>query len=367
MAAMTAKKPCSKCSKCGAVTTCDGCQQSFCTKHFVEHRQELTQQMDSINRDHELFLHEAQDQKVSQHPFFKRIDAWERKAINKIQAAAEAARQDLSRLLDRTKNDIKPSIGRLSNELQLSQKSDDFTENDLQRWVEQLKDLRKRLEMPSTIVINNEEDSATCIHLIKVNDRQQSVHIRSSIPVIIRSTSEQRIQSAKQSISMSNETFSDVDGKATLSEDGRLVTSGLASILSQPIIYGSNRYSSGKHHVRFRIEKMSEARIFFGIIRSIENISRTIHGQNNNSSLYGWWDLNEAVINGRAQTTKYRNLMISGDELVLIIDCDNKLIQLQHQRTKRLPQISIDLEKCPLPWKIAIRLTSVGDCVRILN
>ncbi|CAF1422106.1 unnamed protein product [Rotaria sordida] len=376
MATNTAKKPCAKCSKGSGVTTCDGCQQSFCTKHFVEHRHELSQQMTNINQEHDLFRRDL-SKESSKHSFLNRIDIWERESINKIQAAAETARTDLQQLLDRTKNDLKTSIEKLTNELNSCQQSDDFTENDLKRWNEQLKELRKNLDIPSTIFIVNDDDMKSSIHLIRICNKQQKQQQqqqiqRPSTPVI--RTVEHRIHNIKDSLCVINEKFGDIDGKAILSEDNLVVTCCLASILTQPIIYGINRYSNGKHHIRFRIEKMGDLRLFFGIIRSLENISRSGQTQTNNNnnynynnSLYGWWDLNEAIINGKVQTTKYRNILSTGDELTLILDCDNKQIQLQHHRTKRLAQLLIDLNKCPFPWKIVIRLQSAGDCVRILQ
>ncbi|CAF3683330.1 unnamed protein product [Rotaria sordida] len=377
MATNTAKKPCAKCSKGSGVTTCDGCQQSFCTKHFVEHRHELSQQMTNINQEHDLLRRDL-SKESSKHSFLNRIDIWERESINKIQAAAETARTDLQQLLDRTKNDLKTSIEKLTNELNSCQQSDDFTENDLKRWNEQLKELRKNLDIPSTIFIVNDDDMKSSIHLIRICNKQQKQQQqqqqiqRPSTPVI--RTVEHRIHNIKDSLCVINEKFGDIDGKAILSEDNLVVTCCLASILTQPIIYGINRYSNGKHHIRFRIEKMGDLRLFFGIIRSLENISRSGQTQTNNNnnynynnSLYGWWDLNEAIINGKVQTTKYRNILSTGDELTLILDCDNKQIQLQHHRTKRLAQLLIDLNKCPFPWKIVIRLQSAGDCVRILQ
>ena len=363
MAAITAKKPCAKCSHGGAVATCDGCQRSFCTKHFVEHRQELSQQMEIIRQDHEYLYRATPIKDISKHPFLNRIDSWERESMIKIQEAAEKARSDFHQLMDRTKNELNSSIEKLKSELEACQKSDDFTENDLKRWGEQMKELRHRFDSPTSISIMYDDDQQHTIRLIKIIEKQQ---IRSSIPTILRQTSEHRINTSKEMLLEGNEKFADIDGKATLSEGGLIVTGCLASILTQPIIYGLNRYSTGKNQIRFRIEKMGEARLFFGIIRSLENISRSGQGQNNNVSLYGWWDLNEAIINGKLQTTKYRNIVVTGDELLLTIDCDTKQIQLQHQRTKRLGQLTVDLEKCPFPWKLVIRLQSAGDCVRIL-
>ena len=369
MATTTAKKPCAKCSKGGGVTTCDGCRQSFCTKHFVEHRNELSQQMTSICQDHQLFRQDMSSD-IPKHPFLNRIDAWERESISKIQLTADAARTDLRQLLSRTKIDLQVSVEKLANELQVCQQSDDFTENDLKRWTEQLKDLRKKLDAPIMISFGNDEDHKSSIRLIRVSDKPHP-HPQRPISSVTRAP-EQRTHQLKDCVYNTNEKFAEIDGKATLSDDHLLVTCCLASVLTQPIIYGTNRYATGKHQIRFRIDKMADLRLFFGIIRSLENISRSGQTQNNttnnnNSSLYGWWDLNEAVINGKTQTSKCRNIVTTSDEVTLTIDCENKLIQLQHHRTKRLAQLLIDLDKCPFPWKVVLRLQSAGDCVRIVQ
>ena len=44
------KQPCIKCDKDGDIAVCSGCQQQFCIKHFIEHQQELTIQMDHIGQ-----------------------------------------------------------------------------------------------------------------------------------------------------------------------------------------------------------------------------------------------------------------------------------------------------------------------------
>jgi uncharacterized UBP type Zn finger protein len=54
MASAIMKQTCTKCSKGGGIAMCNGCQQSFCIKHFVEHRQELSQQMEDIGQEHDL-------------------------------------------------------------------------------------------------------------------------------------------------------------------------------------------------------------------------------------------------------------------------------------------------------------------------
>jgi hypothetical protein len=320
--------------------------------------------MDNITQDHDLFRCDMAKE-IPKNSFLNRIDAWEKESINKIQTAAETARNDLRQILDRTKIELKISTEKMANELQRSQQSDDFTENDLRRWIEQLKELRKKLDTPATIFIANDDDTKSTIRLIRVSDKPQQQQHRSSLPIL--RPPEQRVLNARDSVVIINEKFGDIDGKATLSEDNLVVTCSLASILTQPIIYGINRYSTGRQQIRFRIDKMGDLRLFFGIIRSLENISRSGQSQNHNNSLYGWWDLNEAIVNGKVQPSKCRNIVTTGDEIILTLDCDNKQIQLQHHRTKRLAQLLIDLDKCPFPWKIVIRLQSAGDSVRILQ
>lgn len=48
MASATEKKSCIKCWKGQRQTLCDECQQYFCMKHLLQHRQELSQQMDDL-------------------------------------------------------------------------------------------------------------------------------------------------------------------------------------------------------------------------------------------------------------------------------------------------------------------------------
>ena len=313
--------------------------------------------MDGISEDHDL-LRRGMFKEPAKHPALARIDTWERESSSRIREVAELARTELRTLLDRTKTDLKMSIESMTDELDRRRQSDDFTENDLKRWMEQLNELRKKLDYASVITTTNDDENQSCIRLIRISDRSQT---RPCAPPI------RLAEHTKESVAFANERFGDVDGKAVLADDGRLVTCCLASILTQPIIYGLQRYSAGKHHLRFRVEKIGDARLFCGIVRSLENISRSGQAQNSNTSLYGWWDLNEAIVNGKVQTSKYRNLIGKGDEVVLTLDCDNKQIQLQHQRTKRLARLTVELDKCPLPWKVVLRLQSVGDSVRILS
>jgi hypothetical protein len=138
------------------------------------------------------------------------------------------------------------------------------------------------------------------------------------------------------------------------------------TLLKYPIIYGYKQYSFGTHYIHFQIEKRGDLRFFFGIISSLEKVSRVISNDTDNKSLYGWWGLNSMVINGEVQRSKEKNDIEKNDQLTLILQCDHQQIQLQHHRTNRLLQLSIDITTCPFPWKFVVELPSYGDCLRIL-
>ena len=73
------------------------------------------------------------------------------------------------------------------------------------------------------------------------------------------------------------------------------------------------------------------------------------------------------VASGKFQKYKETNVLVAGDELTLILDCDEPQILLQHQKTKRLCQLPVQLEKCPFPWKLIIGLSNFNDCIRIVS
>jgi len=56
----------------------------------------------------------------------------------------------------------------------------------------------------------------------------------------------------------------------------------------------------------------------------------------------------------------------TGDEVTLVLDCDQKQIQFHHHRTQNNATMAIDLQKCPFPWKILVALRNADDCVRLL-
>ena len=163
------------------------------------------------------------------------------------------------------------------------------------------------------------------------------------------------------------EKFDEVDGGAALSDDGRLARYCFRALAKYPIIYGSKRYSTGVHSIRFQIDKRGDLRSFVGIIASTDRVSRVMAAELDNRSLYGWWGWNILVQNGKTQRNQEKNELQRFDQVTLIVNCDEPEIQLEHQRTNRRLKLPIDPLSCPTPWKVVVELTSYGDSVRILS
>ncbi|CAF0968284.1 unnamed protein product [Rotaria sordida] len=166
MTSARAKQPCIKCNKGGGIATCGGCQAWFCTKHFIEHRQGLGEEINRVGQKHD-DLYKNLTTNSAAHPIFSKINDWEKAAIIKIQEIAEKARSDLARYINEPVSQLQQSLSKLRNELASSRESDDYTEIDLTEWTEQLEKLRKVLKKASDIYIVEDDQSQALIRVIQ--------------------------------------------------------------------------------------------------------------------------------------------------------------------------------------------------------
>ncbi|CAF1208689.1 unnamed protein product [Rotaria sordida] len=358
MASIRMKQTCTKCNKGGGIAMCHGCQQSFCTKHFIEHRQELSQQIDDIGQEHDLLRRDLNCDKNTD-SLLEHINKWEQESIKTIQTCAHNARSTLQQLYNQTKNELKVSCDRLTQELRDCRESDDYTEIDIKNWVEKLKEFRQIIERPSIINIDYDNNITSAIKLIKVTGLQHSQLSFSQE----KQSNENNNHTDGQIVRSSSEKFKEIFGSITLSTDG-LTAWCSHSRWDGSCVSGIGRYSSKIHHIRFRIENKESGYWFFGIITASQELTPRI---SETKSTYGWWELGCTIVNGKMNDKNQTKIMNSGDEVTLILNCDNQLIQLHHHRTNTLVGLPIDLEQCPFPWKLVFRLDCEHDCIKILH
>ena len=105
MASTSSKTPCVTCGKGTGLFKCQGCLQTFCTKHVVEHRQTLHHQLDEIIVEHDTLQEIIIDNKDRHHPLVDYIDKWELTSIKKIQQMAKKTREQVTEIahIDKSK------------------------------------------------------------------------------------------------------------------------------------------------------------------------------------------------------------------------------------------------------------------------
>ena len=352
IAAMSTKKPCAKCTKGIGILTCDGCQQSFCTKHIVDHRQELSVKMDTIGQEFDLLRQELIRDGPLTHPLLARIDVWEQESIRKIQQSAQKARDDLGQYVNRSQIDIKERCKRITDELQSTRDSGDYTEVDFQSWTDQLAKLRSMAEKPLILDLVDDEKTPTPIHLVQIRERSE----------ILPSAATAKPWSPR-AFGDSATLFSQFVGNATFSVDRRLARhTGEADRSTMVCI--TQLYSSGMSQVDFGIESKTNRYLFFGIVHGREETTRAVF---QSPSLHGWMSPSMRVISSRKLPLNNNGgYFLENSVISLILNCNIAQLSLVQNRTNILERLPIDLRLCPLPWRIVVAFFSPQDSVRVL-
>jgi hypothetical protein len=352
-ASVTGKKQCITCSKSGGIMICDGCQQSFCGKHSIEHRQELTNQLDGIMQEHDLLQQELGQPSID-NSLLKKINKWEKESIAKIQVAAEAARADLQQILDTSKERISKTCRDIAVNLRSSREADDFSENDLNRWMEQLKELKLEFDSPSSIKLV--EDEYSSISLIRIKHS----NFTSKKPTIGKQT----FVAKTPALSVVHERFSQVFGGVKVLEEGTAIRHmGISGDYVH--VLGERLYSQGREVVRFRIRyEKTTYNSFFGCISS-----RVINDKASfcSSISAGWFGHNQIYHQGDIIDNGYDSTEIrTNDVLSVTFDCENRKIELHHERTNKTNKLQIDVVKAPFPWRLLVVLCHSDDWVKII-
>ncbi|CAF0766117.1 unnamed protein product [Adineta ricciae] len=347
-ASAVSKKQCVTCNKGGGVLTCDGCQQSFCGKHVIEHRQELAGQLDNIMQEHDLLQQEFHQPSSKKDSLLKKIDKWEKDSIEKIQIAAETARKALEEMLQQVKEEFATKFPIIVETLRASREADDFSEHDLDRWRKQLKELTA--EMKSSSIASFVADKNEPIFLRKL---QKSGSTPQPPATTTNSTCPSSASTASSTASRKPRLqagFAQILGPILIEDDGLCAKhTGLTS--DYAYVRGRLLYSGGSHTIRFKLEKFKK--------------------QYQISSV-GWFGYNQTYEHGSCVSDCKKhgynsNKMEINDILRLTFDCDRRVIQLFHERLKLTHTLKVNIDETPYPWQLLVVLFHSGDCVKVLN
>jgi hypothetical protein len=116
---------------------------------------------------------------------------------------------------------------------------------------------------------------------------------------------------------------------------------------------------NGINRLRLSIDKFNYplSWAFIGIISEGIRIHNTENPNYLNRSSFGWHLGRPSIIYDRKTSTSYnydgRDIR-QGDILTIIIDCNQKTIEMKNERTLYTHIIYINSNYCPLPWLFAV-------------
>ena len=98
------------------------------------------------------------------------VERWESKSIERIRQVANEVRSQLRETLTRKKRTIVQLFADITRELVENRQTETYTEKDLDKWMDQLKQLKEQMNKPLVMAIRNDEDdtSSTQLPLIRL-------------------------------------------------------------------------------------------------------------------------------------------------------------------------------------------------------
>ena len=174
---ISSKNFCGICSKGKGTFKCEGCTRIFCPKHSIEHRNDLSKQLEEIEVAHDLAFKtlSQQTQNLRQHSLIQFVDQWEYQAIEQIRQLADETRTNLLEDIGQHTNIIKKKLQDLSEQLRQAREDNDFLEDDLQQWMDLLERLKSEVHHPVNITI--QKDSTPIVMKIRIDRQEQSEYL----------------------------------------------------------------------------------------------------------------------------------------------------------------------------------------------
>ena len=355
---MPEKNSCSICHKGGIVRLCDRCKQIFCDEHVIKHRRQSADQLNEINEEYHRIEHELRQSSNESHSLWKNIDQWENESIARIQMTAASMREEFRQMIDDSKERLANVCRKIFDNVHRLRQTGEFCENDLRRAREQLKQFRTKIDSPLTVQLI--EHPKSVIHLIDIkgtdflNEDLKRAKIYSVTKRVLTSDLQER--------------FNRIVGPAII-EDNGLLARHTGPTSTSAYLIGEQEYSQGRQTIRFQIEHIQAPyKIFFGCVSSAIPPDQ-LHYQS--SFVAGWFGHNEVYEHGQchvnARMHGYESMKIETyDVLSLTLNCEERQIEFYPERTKKIHELPIDLDRAPMPWQVLVILTYANDRVKIL-
>ena len=127
------------------VANCIGCQNVFCVSHLVQHRRDLLKEFDELAKQRKDLIEQSLTQlNVNQH--LENIDRWEYETIELVHQHAKIVKEKILSIFSERKFELKQHYETFEKEVVDKRNSDEFTERDLEKLLEQSKHLDQEIQ-----------------------------------------------------------------------------------------------------------------------------------------------------------------------------------------------------------------------------
>ncbi len=118
----------------------------------------LSQDLDEIENDHDLFREKINQQKndPKTHLLIEKINQWEKDSITKIEQTAMECRESLMNYTKRVLIEIEDKLNNIARELNQIRQENEFNEIDLDRFRLKLNKLKEEFDQPRDISIKQQ-------------------------------------------------------------------------------------------------------------------------------------------------------------------------------------------------------------------
>ncbi len=305
MASSLTKVTCIVCMKGKGIFKCEGCSQIFCSRDSINHRHELSKTLEDVELKRNL-IYQIFIQQSNENSLLNKIVQLNQQLAVKVY---EIAAEDRNRRIN-----LEQKLKDITSQLREARERDDFVERDLIQWTQTLDQLKNELINP-----------------------------QNSTPVITK-------------IRIEHQNQSDIFQYMCNDADDYLIVNN--NCLGFSDLLGKNEYTTGQHIIHFNIGQVFEnGWILFGIISKLDLMNNNSYSS---ASPPDWTKCNQIYIAGQYQKE------LSNDIITLIINCDQRKIQMNNQRMNHTMELSVDIIKCPFPWKFCFNLLTTSTSISIL-
>lgn len=233
-------------------------------------------------------------------------------------------------------------FSQITNQLEVARKNERYVEQDLFRWKILLEQLQYDLAVLSPSLVLHQDLKHPLVNNIVILKKDQ--------PSLLN----EKLTSSSQEIQF---------------DEDHHIAMYCGPHRTPAYVTGTQEYSSGQHQIRLFIsKKTNEFILSFNIMPTSMPISNL--STESEYLTYGWQSndcVNPSICLPQNEK-KFQDLRGNTQfHITLTLDCDHKILRYYNEKTKRMREISIDENKCPLPWRLLFYLYDIGDSVRVLS